>query len=312
MRSTLSLGVALALAVVCVARSALAEDAKALYQEGVAHFEAQRYAAASRAFRRAYDVKPSWKLLYNIGQSDAAGKRYGLALEAFEKYLVGGGDDVPEERREEVLAEIQRLRVLVGVIEVSGGDDLELFVDGNSRGTSPFTGPVRVAAGEHEVMLKRGGEVLVDQKMTVAGGMTSVIEEPSATEATPPPEEPTEEPGEPADDQGGVSGLLIAGIACGVAGLGGIALGAYGAARGSKDYDDYEKAGNAGQTAKVKDYEDNILPKDRALTGIGFGVGGALLATGVVLIIVDTMGDEDEDPAPVALSPAPGGLAITF
>jgi Flp pilus assembly protein TadD len=52
-----------------------ADDAKRAYEEGVSHFESGRFPEAADAFRKAYELKPIWKLLYNIGQSEAAAKR---------------------------------------------------------------------------------------------------------------------------------------------------------------------------------------------------------------------------------------------
>ena len=55
----------------------------------------ERFLEAVRAFRSANEINPSWKIEFNIGQCEAALKRYGLAMEAFEKYLALGGDEVP-------------------------------------------------------------------------------------------------------------------------------------------------------------------------------------------------------------------------
>ena len=78
------------------------EKAQALFQKGADLYENSAFDRAADAFRQAYAIRPSWKLYYNIGQSEAAAKHYGLALEAFEKYLAEGGDDVEKERSDEV------------------------------------------------------------------------------------------------------------------------------------------------------------------------------------------------------------------
>ena len=75
---------AAALAVPARAQGEGEAEAKALYKEGALHFEAGRFEEASKAFRAAYEAKPSWKLQYNIGQSEAAARRYGQALDAFD------------------------------------------------------------------------------------------------------------------------------------------------------------------------------------------------------------------------------------
>jgi hypothetical protein len=147
-----------------------------MYKKGVKFFDKGDFVEASKAFREANRLKPSWKLFYNIGQSEAAAGRYGLALEAFEAYLVQGADQVPEGRGETVLKEVQRLRVLVGTIQVEAPKGTALEVDDMPRGEIPFQGPVRVAAGKHRVVLKVDGKIALDQQISVAGGMTTNVE----------------------------------------------------------------------------------------------------------------------------------------
>jgi hypothetical protein len=337
---------AAALLCLCAASPAFgdeaAEKAKQYYKQGVKYFDAGQYTQAADSFRKANELKPTWKMHYNIGQSEAAAKRYGLALEAFEKYMIQGGDEVGSSRREEVLAEIQRLRMLVGAIEVEAGPGVALVVDGVKRGESPFTGPVRVAAGTHQVTMHRGNDVLYDKTVTIAGGMTTTlkagdkpiktgppppvapvvaepVEKPVEVPIEKPIEEPVEEPvEEPDEEPRDVPVLLIAGISCGVVGLGGIGLGAFGAVRGAQDYDDYKQAGDQQDWDQTTKYEDETLPKDRLITGLGFGIGGAFLAGGVALIVIDRMRAGQEDPAgveaepTVRVLPAPGGVTLTF
>jgi tetratricopeptide (TPR) repeat protein len=76
------------------------DEAMAFFKKGIDLFNAEKYEDAASAFRRAYELKPNWKLNYNIGQSEAAAKRLGLALQAFEAYLSQGGDDISTERRD--------------------------------------------------------------------------------------------------------------------------------------------------------------------------------------------------------------------
>jgi len=309
------LAIALAALVLAPAK-ATADEARELFMQGIEAFERGDYKAAAEAFRKAYTAKESWKVLYNIGQAEAAATRYGLALEAFESYLVSGGDDVPDARREEVLAEIQRLRVLVGVLEVDAEPGAELLVDGISRGTTPFDGIKRVAAGTHQVVVRHNGETVFDKAVNVAGGISTRIdatpggedeisvgggEEPVATE---------EQPAEAAPER--KRGKLIAGLVIGGVGLVGVGVGAGFAAKMNKDYDIYLQANEDGDRDKFEEYNNEILPRDQALTITGFVVGGALVATGAVLIVLDVVEGKKESQNAVSLAPAPGGLAVTF
>ena len=69
-------------------------------------------------------------MLYNIGQSAASAKYFGIAYEAFELYLSKGGDDVAEQRRNEVMAEMDRLFKMVGSFDVVTPPGCVVEVDG--------------------------------------------------------------------------------------------------------------------------------------------------------------------------------------
>jgi tetratricopeptide (TPR) repeat protein len=76
------------------------DEARREFEKGRQLFEAGDYREAAEAFRRANEEQPNWRLLYNIGQCEAAEKNYGLALESLEAYLAHGGDDVPDRSAE--------------------------------------------------------------------------------------------------------------------------------------------------------------------------------------------------------------------
>jgi len=128
--------------------------AKELFENGIQMFDAHNYTVAAESFRAAYKARPSWKILYNIGQAESAAGRYGLALEAFQEYLVQGKDEVPADRKDFVINEIRRLRDLVGDVEVKAPEGSVIYVDGVERGTLPLLGPILVEAGaEHEAVV---------------------------------------------------------------------------------------------------------------------------------------------------------------
>jgi tetratricopeptide (TPR) repeat protein len=154
-----------------------ADAARAAFDLGVEHYEARRYERAAVEFRRAHELNPSWRIQYNIGQCEAVLKRYGLAIEAFEVYLAAGGDEVQAERRDEVLAELDRLRKLIGDLDVHGPDGLEVRIDGRLRGKTPLGTPIRVTAGlPHALEIRRGDRLVKEREVTVGGGQKLVVE----------------------------------------------------------------------------------------------------------------------------------------
>lgn len=166
------------------------EDAKAAFAEGKRHFENSAFINAAAAFRKANELMPSWKLYYSIGQADAAARRYGLALESFENYLAIGGDAVPESRREEVIAELVKLRAMVGSLEISAPAGSRVFVDDVFRGETPLPGILKVAAAtKHRVVAVQNGVKSDPRTIRVSGGDTAKfqIEFPVEEENNPVP-----------------------------------------------------------------------------------------------------------------------------
>jgi hypothetical protein len=170
------------------------KDAVREFNRGVRLFKNGKHEEAVTAFRKADKLKPSWKIKYNIGQCEAANKRYGLAIKALERYLGEGGDEVPSDRRDEVLLELERLRKMVGSIRVRGGSGVIVLVDKIERGITPMQSSILVTAGvEHWIWLVKDGKKLLTAKEIVSGGETIELNVPAQI-ATPVPVAPAPAP----------------------------------------------------------------------------------------------------------------------
>ena len=293
------------------------------FQKGIDLFEGGSFVEAADHFRAAMNHKSSWKMYYNIGQSEAAAQRYGLALEAFETYLVAGGDDVPVGKKDEVLTEIERLRLLVGVISLKAPDGAALVIDGYMRGTTPFEGVIRVAAGPHQVQVTRGEEVLYDKRVKLAGGMTTAIDAMPAGDAGPTvaesnPTDTTAAGDENANTEvvsadtqnaGKMPRKLLAGIITGGAGVVFTGVGVAFLIKGAKDAKEAEDWNVATDKTKIDKYNDKTLPMNRAMTIAGLAVGGAAMAAGAVLIV---LGLKDKKAGRARLVPSFDGLTVSF
>lgn len=187
MPMTLSFGL-----ICCVTLSARAQDndpeeaqAKAAFAEGTDLFRSEQYKAAAIAFHEAYRLKPSWKILFNMGQCHAAAKEYGLALESFQAYLSEGGDDIPSEKKADVINEVRTLRELVGYVEILGESNLVVYSDENKRGETPLPGPFAVSAGvTHTLRLEKAGAIVFERTVRVNSGNTLKVEVPSSDAAS--------------------------------------------------------------------------------------------------------------------------------
>ncbi|MBN2525743.1 MAG: tetratricopeptide repeat protein, partial [Deltaproteobacteria bacterium] len=151
-------------------------DAVAVFKQGVALFDSGDFRGAANAFRQANRLKENWKIQYNIGQSEAAAKRYGLALEAFESYLALGGDEIDIARRDEVLDEIKRMKLRVATLEVSAPPGALVYIDDFLRGAVPLPGPMLISAGVlHVLEIKLDDEVILTQQVKLSNGQTQKI-----------------------------------------------------------------------------------------------------------------------------------------
>jgi Tfp pilus assembly protein PilF len=86
------------------------EEAKAHYALGLQYAEAHRYADAAREMQAAYDLFPSYRVFYSLAVMHTAIGDEAAALDAYDKYLAGGADEIPANRRAEVEKAMASLR----------------------------------------------------------------------------------------------------------------------------------------------------------------------------------------------------------
>jgi hypothetical protein len=301
------LGVIITLSQVVLA-AADDEAARTQFEQGIALYEAGKYEKAAIAFERAYELKPSYKLLYNIGQVQNQLEHYAHALEAYTRYLAEGGDEVPTYRIAEVKHEVERLNSLVGMLVVE--TDIEgalVFVDDRRQGQTPLESTVFVDLGEHTIVIKKDGVELHREIVKVAGGQKVVVRVDAPEDGTPPPDVPPSVPeSEERPERVWTWVALGVGAAAGIgAGItGGVVL-----SRADRIKDDC--SGNSCPPS-VKDDLDSTRNLGY-VTDVLIGVAAAGIATGIVLFFVEPgTGDEDQS---VALIPTAsehgGGLALT-
>src|SRR4051812_184720 len=111
------------------ARAADAErEARERYDNAVKLYEEGAYDAALVELNRAAELRPSYKLYYNIGQVRYAMHDYAAASDAYRRYLEQGGDKIPSSRREQVQKELndlaQRVAKLTIDVDVPGAEIL--------------------------------------------------------------------------------------------------------------------------------------------------------------------------------------------
>lgn len=302
MSRCISFPVALTVLALSWAAPLRADDARAAYERGMTAFDGERYVEAADAFRAAYALKPSWKILFNLGQSEAAAKRYGLALEAFEDYLAAAGDELSPERREMVLAEVERLRKMVGYLAIDAPDGAVVSVDGMVRGTAPFSGEVPVSiGGGHEISAELGGRSLGTRKVKVFGGKSVSVSftagaasDDHAVSGDPGAGEQPDAPTPPAPTAAGDGGLELAGwIGVGTGGALLLAALVTGTWALSID-DDLAATCNDGSCPPTERDQVDRMEALGIATDVLIGVGAAAAAVGAALLVYTKVASEEK------------------
>jgi hypothetical protein len=144
------------------------ERARIHYERGLQLFNEENYDAALFEFERAYELAPSYKILYNMGRIQRQQNNYAAALRSYARYIKEGGNSIPADRREEVEREIKVLKPrtaeITVVVNVDGADvnsdDIPVCtatIESTCVGKSPLAAPIIVNPGRHKVTAVKPG-----------------------------------------------------------------------------------------------------------------------------------------------------------
>lgn len=146
-------------------------EASQHFTKGVQLFKEWSFDAALAEFRRAYQLAPSYRVLYNIAQVYYELHNYVDSLKFFRQYLTEGGTEIPPDRRTQVEADIRKLEGRVGYLEVSANlEGVQISVDEVPVGTLPLRSPILVNPGVRRVTATKTGFAVIARNVTVAGG----------------------------------------------------------------------------------------------------------------------------------------------
>lgn len=153
-----------------VARAESEESAAARFQQGVELYREGSFEGALAEFRRAYQLNPSYRVLYNIAQAQHALRDFVAAHKSLMQYLADGGADVTGERRTQVEEMAAKLADRIAFVHISvncvGAD---VRIDDVSVGASPLSGPIAVNLGTRKVTATKPGAPAAVRVLTLAG-----------------------------------------------------------------------------------------------------------------------------------------------
>lgn len=254
-------------ALLLAAPAAAQEDARTLFTQGQAAYETGDYQTAVRLWTRAYELDDRPLLQYNLAQAYERLGQLDLAVTAYRIYVDATPGDDP--RAQNARARIASLEARVGQtsIALTGGvQGAHVVIDGQDRGLLPHPDPFHVDPGSHRIVVRADGyEDFVATVAVSAGQQAAVPVEMRAGTSGSAPD---------TVGGGGIStvGLIVAigGAAVLIGGgvVGGLALGQAGSAPSN--------TGAEADSARTMALVADIL----------FGVGGAAVLAGVILMFV--------------------------
>ncbi|NUP05509.1 MAG: PEGA domain-containing protein [Polyangiaceae bacterium] len=287
------------------------DEASARFRAGVAFYRDHDYAAALVEFKRAYEINPNYKVLYNLGQTSQELNDYASALAAFRQYLAEGGTNIDKLRRTEVNGYIDTLTKKVGSVTLETNvEGAEVFVDDLSVGKVPLANAVLVNAGRRKFSATLSGYQPVVRQEEIAGRdeVTIKLELVKIEKDEPPPR-----PVPVAPQANGYTIPVGVWVLLGFTAAAGITTGVMGAlavdARGELDQALSAFPGN--QTA-IEDAQTKVQTYAIA-TDVGIGVTAAAGVGTLVWFLVAQGASGDEEPAATAeatFQVTPGGFVV--
>ncbi len=305
------------------AESPAAARAKALYDQGVARFQAKDFRGAAQAFQQAYNLESSPALLFNLGRAheemgDPAG-----AVGHFETYLArfpAAEDHIEVSRRLAALKAVAR-GMSPGYVTVTGlPGDAVVFIDDQRAEAPDAEGRWSVSRGTHMLRIEREGYEPLRLRLEVepSKATAATYRETPKVKAAPAPV-PTPAPVVVQASDG--SGLAVGGWIA--AGLGAVALGVAGVfvVNGNTAEDDYydladridgQPEGTVSRDLdRLRDLRDDFNSA-RTTSRALFITGGVLLATGVGLLTWDLLSDDTAGGARGELKVGAGPTGLVF
>jgi hypothetical protein len=284
------------------------EEVVKRYQEGISLYDRGQYEAAYVRFAEANAVAQTPPILFNLARTEQLTGRLVDASRHFKEYLaLPTHPKITADLRKQASTFQDQLHAELGHIVVDAPTGTLLSVDDKAV---PTEGTIDITAGTHTIVAKLGP---VTRTMTLAcpAGITTNAKfdfddskeapPPSIGSPAPPPPSPVAaapriEGGDAGPQKEGAPGfwtakhITLIGLGVGVVAAG-VVGGAFFADAGSADSEaksltnDESCAGSnspaCAQAGQLKSRYDN----DQVSGGVAFGVGGALLVSGVVVLL---------------------------
>ena len=155
------------------------DAARQHYRRGKRHLDRGRFEEALEEFGQAYALYPHWATSNSMGVCHDRLGRPNDALRLYAQALREGGDEIPEQQREELEERVAALRIQLGIREVTTGTirvatspaGARVSLDGAEAGLSPVD--LEVSAGSHRIEVAMDGYETTGMDVSVELGQTA-------------------------------------------------------------------------------------------------------------------------------------------
>lgn len=155
---------------------AAVDEAKRRFQRGRELYEENDFQGALVEMRRAYELAPTYRLLFDIGQVYYQLQDYPSALRSFTQFLQDGKSEIAPQQREEVQREIEKLKGRVATLRITATrPDAEIAIDDVPVGKAPLPEPILVSPGRRKISATLKGYAPATRTVEIAGQETQDV-----------------------------------------------------------------------------------------------------------------------------------------
>lgn len=277
------------------------QEARQAYEVALELTRNERYEEALAAYQSAYDLSPSYVILFNIGKAAELTGDPARALRAYECHLEHGGSEIDASHRAEVTALINTVKKKVGLVVIEVDErDARIEMDGTFIGKAPLDGPVPANPGAH--LVRVAGTKTLSRSIDVAAGVASVVSIDLGGGGAEPQGAPFRFP----------SGVIgAAWITVGFLGVATAVTGAF-AIVGARDLEDDVYLGPAYSPPAGSELEDKVDRTETLAIATDVLLTAFIVTTSAAISfsIVNAVNKEQKPAVSLLLSPAHAGLVV--
>lgn len=152
-------------------------EAMESYERGKALYNEENFEGALAEFKKAYNLKPSPIILYNIAQVLWSLHRYVEAMETLKEVLKKFVNELSPELKSTILEELQQLKERIGYLKLLvSPEGCVVKIDNKVVGQSPIEKEISLDVGEHKIEVLKEGFTPYSQTVMITAQEHKVVE----------------------------------------------------------------------------------------------------------------------------------------